>query len=103
MSGLNVALINNRPDALSYITPISDAEVVLYDLLSDAEFDAQVVENQIEDLNDNIAELKDENEKLKAFFDAVAKAYNDKLGSNGKYEYDEQFFLDEVVNVIKNS
>ena len=100
MSGLNVALINNRLDALSYITPISDAEVVLYDLLNDAQFDADATENLIENLNDEISDLEYKNGLLKDFFDKVCEAYNKKQGFVGGYEIDDKFVADEIIEML---
>jgi 2-phospho-L-lactate guanylyltransferase (CobY/MobA/RfbA family) len=71
MSGLNVAIINNRFEALKYINPVSDIEVVLYDLLNDADYDEDVLVEKIEDLNDKISQLEEENAKLKALLNEL--------------------------------
>lgn len=101
--GLNISIINNSFEALRYIQPKTDAEVVLYDLLKESEVVLEEKEEEKQDLNYSIDELKDENKALKFFFNEIVKAYNKKLGVNRHYDYNDAQFLDEIVVLIEEN
>jgi hypothetical protein len=108
--GLNISIINNSFDALKYIQPKTDAEVVLYDLLKESEdvkelidVDVQDLKDEIGDLEDNNFRLKKDNEDLLNFFDKINEAYNEKLGISRIFDADDENFLDEIILMIKEA
>ena len=110
MNGLNIAIINNPDDALRYINPQTDAEVVLYDLLKEAEFNKVENEDNNDDLKDEIDDLESdvyrlerENEDLLVFFNKINEAYNEKLGISRSFDVDDDEFLDEIIEMIKEA
>jgi hypothetical protein len=110
MSGLNISIINNNFEALRYIKPVTEAEVVLYDLLKNAEENSEIVNDVVDDLKGEIEVLEKELrlqseswDKLFKFFDNINDAYNDKLGNERNYDAGDQQFLEEIVQIIKES
>jgi uncharacterized coiled-coil DUF342 family protein len=117
MSGLNISIINNIHDALRYINPVTEAEVVLYDLLKNAEENDEIVNDDVDNLKDEIDGLKDEiddltdeikgvyerNTLLFDFFDKINDAYNDRLGNLLNYHVEDDQFLEEIVAIIKQN
>jgi septal ring factor EnvC (AmiA/AmiB activator) len=124
MSGLNISIINNIHDALRYINPVTEAEVVLYDLLKNAEENDEIVNDDVDNLKDEIDGLKDEiddleyelegiendrriclerNTLLFDFFDKINDAYNDRLGNLLNYHVEDDQFLQEIVAIIKQN
>ena len=110
MSGLNVSIINNNFDALRYINPVTEVEVVLYDLLKNAEENGEIVNDDVDDLNGQIEDLEYQNRRLEEdnkallkFFDVVNDAYNEKLGISRSFDADDDQFLEEIVAIIKQN
>lgn len=110
MSGLNISIINNSFEALRYIQPKTDAEVVLYDLLKQSENkevefedDAYDLKSQIEELECDVYRLENENEDLLRFFNKINDAYNEKLGISRCFDADDDNFLDEIIGMIKEA
>lgn len=110
MSGLNVSIINNNFDALRYIKPVTEAEVVLYDLLKNAEENGEIINDDVDDLKGEIEDLEYQNRKLEGdnkdliyFFDKLNEAYNQKLGISRIFDVDDDQFLDELVAIIKQN
>jgi hypothetical protein len=110
MSGLNISIINNNHDALRYITPATEAEVVLYDLLKIAEENDEIVNVDVDNLKDEIEDLEYQNSRLEEdnkallkFFDVVTEAYNEKLGISRYFEVEDEELLEEIVAIIKQN
>jgi hypothetical protein len=98
--GLNISIINNSFDALKYIQPKTDAEVVLYDLLKEAEDVKELIDVDVQDLKDEIDDLRAENKALYKFFRKVSDAYEAKTKSNTPLQYDDINLTEDIVNFI---
>lgn len=109
MSGINISIINNRDDALRYINPATEAEVVLYELLKDSEVVAISSDDELTSLQDEISDLEDSNDQLRAdkqkledALNYILDAYIKRVGFS-RYDIYDESFVDEIIEIVEKS
>ena len=109
MNGLNISIINNRDDALRYINPVTESEVVLYELLQESEVVAISSDDELTSLQDEMSDLEDSNDQLRAdkqkledALNYILDAYNKRTGFS-RYDIYDESFVNEIADIIEKS